>query len=146
MPLHCNAMQEDGKFDRKPTELHQLPESQCCPTHKPLNLIWVNYLEISNSQHGRHEARRRRRDGGERCHTKMHNRIIASFSRHTLQAKHKKSISNVRSLCRGVGNSLCVMLVVVTAEDFICETLSDHNPARQKIWRHLKSDDRSTTG
>lgn len=38
-------MQEDGKFDRKPTELRQLPVLP--NTHKPLNLIWVNYLEIS---------------------------------------------------------------------------------------------------
>lgn len=107
VPLHCSAMQEDGKFDRKPTELRQLSESQCCPTHKPLNLIWVNYLEISNSQHGRPtrskaEKKRRRR----KMSHKDANRVIASLSgpRHTLLAKHKKSISNVRGFCRALGS------------------------------------------
>lgn len=95
-PRGCNA--RCRKMESSIGNRRNYVNCQYCPTHKPLNLIWVNYLEISNSQHGRREARRRRR---ERCHTKLHNRIIALVfgARDTLyRRKHKKSISDVKAV------------------------------------------------
>lgn len=58
-PLCCNA--RCRKMESSIGNRRNYVNCQYCHTHKALNLIWVNYLEISNSQHGRREAKKKGR-------------------------------------------------------------------------------------